>query len=73
VDARGLGLLLVGVGVLAVVVGALIYFEALSWFGHLPGDVHFESDRVRVYIPFASMLLISLVLTLLLNLLRRWL
>ena len=56
-----------------VVVGALVYFGALAWFGHLPGDVRFESDRVRVYIPFASMLLISLVLTLLLNVLRRWL
>ena len=72
-DGRSLGLLLVGVGVLVVVVGALVYFGALAWFGHLPGDVRFESDRVRVYIPFASMLLISLVLTLLLNVLRRWL
>ena len=72
-DGRSLGLLLVGVGVLVVVVGALVYLGALAWFGHLPGDVRFESDHVRVYIPFASMLLISLVLTLLLNVLRRWL
>ena len=72
-DGRSLGLLLVGVGVLVVVVGALVYLGALAWFGHLPGDVRFESDRVRVYVPFASMLLISLVLTLLLNVLRRWL
>lgn len=43
----------------------------LGWFGRLPGDVRIESGRSRVFIPITSMLLISLVVSLLLNLFRR--
>lgn len=43
----------------------------LGWFGRLPGDIRIESGRSRVFIPITSMLLISLVVTLLLNLFRR--
>lgn len=42
-----------------------------GWFGRLPGDIRIESGRSRVFIPLTSMLLISLVVTLLLNLFRR--
>lgn len=44
---------------------------ALSWFGKLPGDINIQRGGTRIYIPFTSMLLISVVLTLLVNLLRR--
>ena len=44
-----------------------------AWFGRLPGDIRIERETVHIYIPIVSMLLVSLVLTLLLNLLRRWL
>ena len=53
-------------------VGLLIYTGALSWFGRLPGDIRYESEHVRVYVPLASMLLVSLALTLLFYLLRRF-
>jgi hypothetical protein len=50
----------------------LLYFPKLfAWFGHLPGDIRIEREGLRVYIPIASSLLLSLILTLLLNLLRR--
>lgn len=42
-----------------------------SWFGRLPGDVRIESERVRIFFPITSMVVVSIVLTLLLNLLRR--
>lgn len=45
-----------------------VFSRALSWFGRLPGDIRTES----VFFPVTSMLLISGVLTLLLNLLA-WL
>lgn len=70
-EARTLGLLIAAVGVAVVVVGLLVATGALSWFGRLPGDIRIERENVRVYIPFASMLLVSLVLTVLLSLLRR--
>ncbi|MCZ2109369.1 MAG: DUF2905 family protein, partial [Dehalococcoidia bacterium] len=38
-DARSAGLLIVGLGVAAVVVGLVVMTGALSWFGRLPGDI----------------------------------
>ena len=71
-ETRSLGLLVVACGIGAVVVGLLIYSGALSWFGRLPGDIRIERESVRVYIPITSMLLLSLVLSLLFYLLRRF-
>ena len=63
---------LVGIGALLVVLGLLVWSGALSWFGRLPGDIRIERETVRVYVPIVSMLILSVVLTLLLNLARRW-
>ena len=69
---RSVGLLVVAAGVFVVVIGLLIYSGALSWFGRLPGDIRYESGRVRVYVPLVSMLLVSVVLTVLFSVLRRF-
>jgi hypothetical protein len=69
---RSVGLIVVVGGVFIVVVGLLIYAGALSWFGRLPGDIRYESGNVRVYVPIVSMLLLSVALTLLFTLVRRW-
>ena len=66
------GPLLVIVGVALVIVGLLVWSGAFSWFGRLPGDVRIERDSVRVYLPLASMLLVSVGLSLLLYLARRF-
>jgi hypothetical protein len=66
-------LLLVGLGALLAVAGLLIYWGGFSWFGRLPGDIRYESESTRVYIPITSMILISILLTLLLNVARRFL
>ena len=58
-------------GVALVLVGLAVWSGALSWFGRLPGDIRIERDSMRIYIPLASMLLISVVLTLLIYLLNR--
>lgn len=63
--------MLVGLGVLLVVVGLLAWAGALSWFGHLPGDIRIERPGLRVYVPLASMLVVSLVVSALLWLFRR--
>jgi NAD/NADP transhydrogenase beta subunit len=70
-DERGLGRLLVVLGLVAVVIGVLVWTGALSWFGRLPGDIRIEGERTRVFIPITSMLLVSVVVSLLLSLLRR--
>jgi uncharacterized membrane protein YidH (DUF202 family) len=69
---RSAGLILVVVGVCAVTVGLLAYAGWLSWFGRLPGDIRYESDNVRVYVPVVSMLIVSVLLSLLFYLLRRF-
>ena len=66
------GLLVIVGGVFIIIVGLLIYSGGLNWFGRLPGDIRYESGSVRVYIPIVSMLLVSLALTLIFNLLRRF-
>ena len=66
------GLLVVFIGIAVIVIGLLIYTGALSWFGRLPGDLNFGGERTRVFIPITSMLLISLILSLVMYLLRRF-
>jgi len=70
-DARTLGLLIVGLGLAIAVVGVLVAVGAFGWFGRLPGDLRFEGERTSVLVPITSMILVSLVLTLLLNLILR--
>ena len=57
--------LLIGVGIVLIVVGALLYFfpNALSWFGRLPGDIRIERDNGAFYFPITTMILISIVLS----------
>ncbi len=68
---RDLGPLLVGLGVLLVVVGALAWAGGLSWFGHLPGDIRIEREHGTFFFPVTSMIIVSVVLTLLVNLFFR--
>jgi DUF2905 family protein len=69
---RSIGLLIVITGAALIVLGLLIYSGAPSWFGRLPGDIRYQGEHTRVYIPIVSSLLISVVLSLLFYLFRRF-
>lgn len=69
---RVVGLVIIIGGLCLVFAGLLVYTGWLSWFGRLPGDVRYESEHVQVYVPIVSMLLLSLVLSALFYLLRRF-
>ena len=71
-DAKSAGLLILGLGVAAVVVGALVYGGLFNWFGRLPGDIRIESEKVRVFIPITSLIILSVIGTVVLSLLRRF-
>jgi DUF2905 family protein len=43
----------------------------LSWFGRLPGDIRIEDETRHIYIPITSMIVVSLLLTLIINLFFR--
>lgn len=64
-----LGNLLMVIGAVVVVVGALLRFVPglFSWFGNLPGDVRIENEGSRVFIPITSMIVVSVVLTVVVN------
>jgi hypothetical protein len=63
---------LIVIGIVALVAGVLLLvLPKAHMLGHLPGDLSFEKDGVRVYIPLATMLLVSLVLTVVVNLVFR--
>lgn len=62
-------------GVLVVLAGIIIYFfgDKLHWIGRLPGDIRIERENTRFYFPITTMILFSLLLTILVNLIRRFL
>jgi hypothetical protein len=66
------GPLLVALGIVLVVVGLLVWAGAFRWFGRLPGDIRVERENVRVYVPITSMLLLSIVLSVVAAVVRRF-
>jgi DUF2905 family protein len=71
-DSRSVGFLVILLGIAAILVGLLVISGGLAWFGRLPGDIRIESAHTRVYIPLTSMIIVSLVLSALAYLLRRF-
>jgi len=59
-------------GACLIVIGLLVYSGGFNWFGKLPGDIRYESERTGVYIPLASMLIVSLALSLIFYLIRKF-
>ena len=68
-----MGRLLIILGIVIVLIGLALQFAPwlVNWFGRLPGDINYETENTRVFIPLVSMLLISILLSLLLWLIRR--
>lgn len=56
-------------GVLLFLVGVAVYFGGkYTALGRLPGDIHIERDNFSFHFPIVTSILVSLVLTVLLNL-----
>ena len=67
------GRLLMIIGIIITIAGATLWIAGryLPWLGNLPGDIRYKSDNVRVYFPLATMILISIISTIILNILVR--
>lgn len=63
-------LLLVGAALLAVA-GVVLLLLGRVGLSRLPGDFSFGSERARVYLPLGTCLLVSIVATIILNILSR--
>lgn len=69
---RDLGRLLILLGVVAVVAGAaLLLADRLPWLGRVPGDILVRRGRTTFYFPIVTCLVVSIVLTILVNLFWR--
>jgi hypothetical protein len=61
-----LGLIIAGIGI------SWMFAPHLSRFGRLPGDIVIEGKNSRFYFPITTCILISLVLSLVSWLIRKW-
>ena len=54
-------------------VGLILHYAPglLNWFGKLPGDIRMESERGKFFFPITSMAIVSIVLTVIINLFKR--
>ncbi len=66
-----IGRILLILGVLLVVVGGLAMLGVRLPFGRLPGDIAIEGERGGIYVPIVTMIIVSIVLTVLLNIFLR--
>ena len=69
-----IGKLMVILGLSIAFIGLLIWLfgNKFNWFGNLPGDIRVERQNFRFYAPLVSMLLISILLSGLLWLIRKF-
>jgi len=71
VDALARTLIFVGLAV--ALTGAILWGAAKLGLGRLPGDIVIERDNVRIFFPIVTGIVISIVLTLILNVaVRMW-
>jgi hypothetical protein len=69
------GKFLIFAGIVIVVLGIIFYFfhDKLRWIGHLPGDIRVEKENFRFYFPITTMILFSLLLTVIINVIKKFL
>ena len=71
-DLSFIGKILLGLGIILVGLGGLfILFGHLPYFGRLPGDINIQRKGVSIYIPLVSCIGLSIILTIIINLLLR--
>jgi len=71
-DLQSLGKLLVLTSVGLAVLGGLLWVGGRYGLGSLPGDLRLQGDGWGCFVPIGVSLLLSVVLTVILNLVWRW-
>jgi hypothetical protein len=74
-DLSNVGKWIVIAGLVVVVVGGLVWLVGRVGLplGRLPGDIHVQRDGFTFYFPLATSILVSILLTVVLNLIIRFL
>ena len=71
VNLEGIGKVLIGGAVVLLVLGGVFLLLGRFGFDRLPGDLIFRRGNFTVYAPIGLMIVVSIVLTILLNLFFR--
>ena len=69
---RNMGKWLIIAGIFIIIIGLIIQYAPglLKWFGNLPGDINIKKENTRIFFPVTSLILISVVLTIIVNVIR---
>jgi H+/Cl- antiporter ClcA len=61
-------------GIFIVIAGLLIYFfhDYFKWIGKLPGDIRIEKENFRFYFPLTTMVVFSIIITIIINIFKRF-
>ena len=65
---------IIAIGAAIILFGIIIYFfhDKLNWIGRLPGDIRIERENFRFYFPIVTMILLSLLVTFIIWLARKF-
>ena len=67
-----IGRWLVVIGVFITILGAILLLTPrVPWLGRLPGDIVISGDNATIYIPITTMLIVSVVLSVVVNVIGR--
>jgi len=71
-DLQGIGKILLLIGTAIALIGGLLWAGSKLGLGSLPGDLRFGREDWGCYLPIATSIILSLLLTVLLSVLWRW-
>ena len=66
-----LGKNLIMMGIVLIILGIIITLGAKLGIGKLPGDIIIQRGSMRFYFPIVTSIFLSIILTLLINFLKR--
>ncbi len=67
------GKIIIGVGGFLILLGIFVYLTGRFFgLGRLPGDIFIQRENFTFYFPLATSIIISIILTVLFNLIRRF-
>jgi hypothetical protein len=67
------GKYIVIIGIVIVLAGIVVWLfhDKLHWIGRLPGDIRIEKENFRFYFPITTMILLSLLITVIVQIVKR--
>jgi peptidoglycan biosynthesis protein MviN/MurJ (putative lipid II flippase) len=66
--------ILIIIGIVLIVIGLIWAYAPwlINWFGNLPGDIRINKENMKIFFPITSSIVISILLTIILNLIRKF-